>query len=292
MPDQEILVLFNPKSGKGRAQEIASGIANRLSKSNFQIISGKDADETLALLRSKLSSNSLVISVGGDGLFNLALQGIKELGVPIWVWPAGTGNDFWRTHYSQLLHYSKIDTVVDKLNVKIIDTAKVHFDAGSRYFAQVLSAGFDSFVNQRANRLKFIRSSFKYTIATLLEIFRFKPLDYELIIDGKIHNIKAMTVVVANGPSYGGGMLIHPDALPTDGLLNVLVLRPVGKLELLRVFPKIFSGKHMNHPAIETYVARQISIRTSAPVYADGEFFTRDYCRIEVEPNSLKVAQF
>ena len=79
MPDQEILVLFNPKSGKGRAQEIASGIANQLSKSNFQIISGKDADETLALLRSKLSSNSLVISVGGDGLFNLALQGIKEL---------------------------------------------------------------------------------------------------------------------------------------------------------------------------------------------------------------------
>jgi diacylglycerol kinase (ATP) len=81
----------------------------------------------------------------------------------------------------------------------------------------------------------------------------------------------AMLIAVGNGRSYGGGMLVCPHAQLNDGLFDVMVLEPVTKIEFLKVFPKVFSGTHISHPAVKTYRTRKISIHAEAVAYADGE---------------------
>ena len=98
-----------------------------------------------------------------------------------------------------------------------------------------------------------------------------------------------MMVVVANGPTYGGGMRVVPEANSTDGEIDVLVLHPVSKIELLRVFPKVFSGKHISHRKVELFKCRSIEIDCNAPVYADGEYFGTGPFRAEVQPEALQI---
>ena len=81
-----------------------------------------------------------------------------------------------------------------------------------------------------------------------------------------------MLVAVGNGVSYGGGMKVCPGARIDDGLLHVTVLGKIGKVEFLRVFPRVYKGTHVTHPAVEVLVGREV--RLSAPgaiAYADGE---------------------
>ena len=80
-------------------------------------------------------------------------------------------------------------------------------------------------------------------------------------------------MAVANGPSYGGGMRVAPRASLADGLLDVVVIADIGKLEFLRTFPKVFSGRHVEHPAVAVHRAARVELEADRPlaVYADGE---------------------
>jgi diacylglycerol kinase (ATP) len=170
-----------------------------------------------------------------------------------------------------------------------IDLGRTHNETGSQWFGQVLSTGFDSLVNERANRFRFIKGQIKYTIATLLELPLFRPYKYQIITPKGTRNISAMLIAIANGPSYGGGMQICPAADRTDGFFDVMVLHPVSKFELLRVFPKVFQGKHINHPAVEFIRLSKLTLESEAVAYADGERIGALPMNIEIVPRALKV---
>jgi diacylglycerol kinase (ATP) len=80
-----------------------------------------------------------------------------------------------------------------------------------------------------------------------------------------------MLIAIGNGRSYGGGMLVCPQAHMNDGLFDVMILEPVSKLEFLKVFPKVYSGSHLSHPKVSTFRTKRISIHADAVAYADGE---------------------
>jgi diacylglycerol kinase (ATP) len=80
-----------------------------------------------------------------------------------------------------------------------------------------------------------------------------------------------MLIAVANGPSYGGGMRVCPDASLSDGLFDVMVLKPISKLEFIKVFPKVYSGTHISHPEVNIYRTSKVRIKSDAVAYADGE---------------------
>jgi diacylglycerol kinase (ATP) len=122
-----------------------------------------------------------------------------------------------------------------------------------------------------------------------LELPYFKPLDYRLKIDGNEENITAMMAVAANGNTYGGGMKVLPNADARDGLIDLLILNRVSKFELLRVFPKVFFGKHVTHPAVKIMRCKELEISSSAPIYADGEYFGTGPIKIEMAHNSLTI---
>jgi diacylglycerol kinase (ATP) len=111
----------------------------------------------------------------------------------------------------------------------------------------------------------------KYNAAIAIELPRFKPRHYEISLDDRTISTEAMLIAVANGRSYGGGMLVCPNANIADGLFDVMILHPVSTIEFMKVFPRVFAGSHISHPAVEIVRSRNVTIEAKAVAYADGE---------------------
>ena len=216
-------------------------------------------------------------------MVHLAVQELASSKIPLALVPAGTGNDFART----LGH--NLEKPLENLKVALLSSPEA-VDLGvvnDKFFAEILSTGFDSIVNERANTFKRIKGRMKYNIAILLVLSTFKPKTYRFRIDGITFESKAMLIAVSNGQSYGGGMRITPDASINDAQFDVMILGPVSRFEFLRVFPKVFTGKHVSHPAVKILKGKEVDIDSDAVAYADGERIGDLPIRARVAPQSL-----
>lgn len=264
-------IAINPASGQGRSIAIGEEVVAFFSERNFKyrVFSAGSAEALRAELETTLDSEDVegVISVGGDGLAHLILQIVVPRHIPFAVIPAGTGNDIVRTFGWSL------DNIQSQLE-RVTSTEPQPIDLGnvdSEWFAAILSTGFDSIVNERANRLKWPKGPQRYNVAIARELPRFAPISYEITTDTRTFTTEAMLIAIGNGRSYGGGMLVCPQAQMDDGLFDVMILEPVSKFEFLKVFPKVYSGSHLSHPRVSTFRTKKISINADAVAYADGE---------------------
>ena len=267
------VVVINPVSGSGKGAILGTEAAGFFSERrlSYQIITATSADKLRSNLAEFLDSNvgliEGVVAVGGDGLVHLVLQMVVPRRIPFSAIPAGTGNDFVRA-----LGW-RLDEIKIQLNT-VVSTPPAAIDLGlvdSEWFGAVLSTGFDSVVNEKANKMNWPKGPMKYNLAIALELPRFKPLKYTIELDNQVIETEAMLIAVGNGGSYGGGMKVCPDAVMSDGLFDVMVLRPVSKVEFVRVFPTVFSGKHINHKQVDIYRTKRVSLHAPAVAYADGE---------------------
>jgi diacylglycerol kinase (ATP) len=286
---REIALLVNPTSGKGRGARLAEPVAERLRSlgASVDVVVGRDADEAYDKIRERAAAGvEAVVALGGDGLVNMALQVVAGTAVPLGVVPAGTGNDFARA-----LGLSLTDPMaaVDHLArgpSRQVDLGRV----GERWFGGVLGSGFDSMVNERANRMTWPRGRSRYNLAMLAELRTFRPVAFELVLDGEPWPTKAMLVAVGNSASYGGGMRVCPDASLEDGLLDVTVLGPISKAEFIRVFPSVYKGTHVRHRAVTVKRARVVSLSAfGVTAYADGERLATLPVACEAVPKALHV---
>jgi diacylglycerol kinase (ATP) len=286
---REIALLVNPTSGKGRGARLAEPVAARLRESgaHVELLVGRDADEAFDKVRNRVAQGvDAVVTVGGDGLVNMALQVVAGTGVPLGVIPAGTGNDVARALGLDPDNPLAAADYVLTGTPRQIDLGR----ASGRWFAGVLGSGFDSMVNERANRMSWPHGRARYNIAILAELRTFKPVPFELVLDGEVWQTDAMLVAVGNGPSYGGGMRVCPDASFDDGLLDVTVLGPISKPEFVKVFPTVYKGTHVHHPAVTVRRARSVSLRASGvTAYADGERVAVLPVTVEAVPRALCV---
>ena len=283
-----MLILFaNPTSGRGKGAKVLSIIENFLRVSNeiFSSIATKSLEQSLLLLAESIKDypHAKIIVIGGDGMVHAAINNAREN--PIGLIPAGTGNDFARA-----LGLPLDDPIGNIKRVLLADVEEVDLGkVGDEYFAAICSTGFDSIVNERANKLKWPKGKMKYNIAMLLELPKFKPRNYEIVIDGKVIQTAAMLIAVANGLSYGGGMKVCPTAEIHDGLLDVMILTPVSKFEFVRIFPSVFKGLHVTHPAVTIHQGRTVHIWADAVAYADGERIGTLPIDVSISPNQLRV---
>ena len=266
-------VVINPVSGAGKGAILGTEVAGFFveKKLPYEIITATSAEKLKSNLTEFLDKHSGeiqgVIAVGGDGLAHLVLQIVVPRKIAFSVIPAGTGNDFVRAMGWDL------NEIRDQLTA-VISQSPCEIDLGlvdSEWFGAVLSTGFDSVVNEKANTLKWPKGPMKYNIAIAMELPKFKPLKYTIELDNQMIETEAMLIAVGNGGSYGGGMKVCPDADMSDGLFDVMVLRPVSKIEFLRVFPTVFSGKHIRHKQVDIYRSKRVSLHAPAVAYADGE---------------------
>jgi diacylglycerol kinase (ATP) len=264
-------IAINPTSGHGKGALAGVNVTQYFGQKGlpYQVFSAQSSDQLKRDLEKFLDTQNCtgVVCVGGDGLAHLILQLVVPRSIPFAVIPAGTGNDIVRS-----LGWS-LDDSTDYLD-HVTSTAPHPIDLGnvdSEWFAAILSTGFDSVVNERANSLTWPRGAQRYNLAIAMELPRFSPIEYEITTDTRTFTTEAMLIAIGNGRSYGGGMLVCPHAKVDDGLFDVMVLKPVSKIEFIKVFPKVFSGSHITHPAVEIFRTKKISISANAIAYADGE---------------------
>ena len=249
-----IALLTNPTSGKARGA-VADGVEN-------------------------------LVVVGGDGMVHIAVQAVAETDTNLGLIPCGTGNDVARYLGIARKDPQLAADVVVGSRVRTVDLAK----AGPTYFTTVLASGFDSKVNERANAMARPKGQMRYNIATLAELKVFEPLPYVLDLDGVERRVEAMTVAVGNGESFGCGLRITHGALLDDGMLDVVIVKPMSKRRLVRVYPMLFSGKHVGIPEYEHHRVRSVTVAAPGIVaYADGERLGPLPLTVDAVPGALRV---
>ncbi|NYI77638.1 YegS/Rv2252/BmrU family lipid kinase [Nocardioides panzhihuensis] len=286
---RQIALLANPTAGRGTADQILAAVTDRLSASGALVehLIGDDAEHALELTRKAAAEGvDTVVSLGGDGMVHVAVQALAETEVSLGVVPLGTGNDFARALGIPTGDPLAAADVVVGDHVRRIDLGR----SDDTWFATVLAAGFDAAVNERANAMRWPHGDLRYTLAALSVIRGWKPVPYRLEIDGAVRQQEAMLLAIANTESYGGGLRIAADCDPSDGLLDAILIKPVSRLEFLRVFPGVRQAKHLTHPAFERIRARRITV--SAPgviAYSDGEPLGPLPLEVECVPSALGV---
>ncbi len=286
---REIALLTNPTAGKGRGASARAAALPRLREAGFEVrdLQGADADEALDLARVAVTDGVWALVVcGGDGMVHLGAQAVAGTQTHLGIIPAGTGNDVARyIDVPRKDPAAAADRIIAS-TPRRIDLAR----SGSRWFVTVLAAGFDAVVNERANTMRWPKGQMRYNIATLAELRTFQPLPYSLELDGERVQLEAMMVAVGNGPSYGGGLRMTEGALLDDGLLDVVIIKPMSKAGLVRTYPKLFKGTHVTHPQYEHHRVRSVTVAAPGIVsYADGERFGALPLTIECDPGALSI---
>jgi len=283
-------LVINPVAGQGKGTTVGTYVAGWLSqrKIEYTIITGNSSiamGDHLSAFITKFPDTKGVIAVGGDGLFHTILQRLVSSQIPIAIIPAGTGNDFVRTLGWNLDVFDSQLEAVTTQEPSEVDLGLVD----GEWFGAILSTGFDSIVNEKANTMNWPKGPMKYNAAIAIELPRFKPRHYEITLDDRTISTEAMLIAVSNGRSYGGGMLVCPNANIADGLFDVMVLHPVSTIEFIKVFPRVFAGTHVSHPAVEIVRSRSVRIESKAVAYADGERIGQLPISAECIPGALRT---
>jgi len=291
---KRVALIVNPTSGKGAGRALGAETRVRLRLAGIEVleVSGSTYAEAAenAAMALQQGVDALVL-VGGDGLVHLGVNALAGISTPIGVVAAGTGNDFARNLGLPVRDAAGAVDVITRGVTQTIDAGRATGPSGdTKWFSGVLGAGFDAVVTNRAARLRWPKGQMRYNVAILRELPVFKPIPYVVTLDGRCIETNAMLVAVANTPSFGGGMRVCPDADPMDGLFDVLVLHAISVPQFLRVFPRVYSGAHVNHPKVEIHRAARVRLEAvGIRSQADGEPFTDLPLDIEVVPRSLTV---
>ncbi|MDH6227755.1 MULTISPECIES: diacylglycerol kinase [Streptomyces] len=291
----EIALFVNPTAGRGRGARAAQPAASALRAAGFSVrtVLGLDADDALSRARQAVADGTgALVAVGGDGLVHLALQAVAGTGTPLGVVAVGTGNDFAGALGLPLRDPA---AAAGRIAATLKESRLVEVDLGrvdGRWFGTVVATGFDSRVNDRGNRMGLPVGRFRYDLAIVAELAAFRPLRYRLTLDGgETREVEATLVAVGNGTSYGGGMRICPGADMRDGLLDVTVVGGCGRATLLKVFPRVYRGTHVDHPVVTTYRASRIELAAEdLTAYADGERLGPLPITAECVPRAVRVA--
>lgn len=286
---RSLALLPNPAAGNRRNEPRVAAVARRLRDAGLDVreLRGGDAAESERLAREAVAAgiDGLVVC-GGDGMVNLAAQVLAGTGTPLGIVPMGTGNDTARALGLPVKDPLAAADAVVAGRTRTIDVAR----SGGRYFVTVLAAGFDAAVNERANGMRWPRGQLKYSVAILAVLKEFRPIAYTLDLDGETHHVEGMLVSVGNGDSMGGGLRVTHGAELDDGLLDVVVFTSVPRRELVKTYPKLFSGRHTDHPAYQRHRVRRVTVAAPGVVaYADGERFGELPLTVEVVPGALTV---
>ncbi|MGG7463654.1 diacylglycerol kinase family protein [Plantibacter sp. YIM 135347] len=291
-------VAINPVASFGATSAVGPRVVEVLRAEGFEVVQLLASDvEALRTAVDGAIADGLdgLVVVGGDGMVSLAVEAVHGTGLPFGVVPSGTGNDIARGLGIPLDDpEAAIARLVESLRrePRTIDAGRVVHASGTTWFAGVLSAGFDAIVNERANLMRRPKGKSRYTIALFRELLTLRPHRYRLVVDGVEETVDAVLISVANNTSLGGGMLVAPDAVLDDGLLDLFIVAPLSRIRFLRLFPKVFSGTHVGLDVVTLRRVRSVRVETDGVVaYADGERVGSLPVQIDVIPGELRVFQ-
>ncbi|GAB11461.1 hypothetical protein GOARA_068_01220 [Gordonia araii NBRC 100433] len=275
----------------------------------MQVLAGSDLADAQRLADEAVADDTVdaLVAVGGDGTIRLALEAAAGSSTPVGVIPAGTGNDLARTlgiPHDDLA--GAVGVIVDG-EARALDLGRVRLGgvdeasgrpAGSgetALFVTVAATGFDADVTARANRMSWPRGKARYLAAAVAEIANLTSRHFTVVVDDEtVADGDVIFTAIGNTRSYGGGMLITPNADVHDGLLDVTVATKepgVGRSTLLRLLPSVFSGKHVEHHLVRTARGKTVTVSSDPPalVSVDGDLIGRLPATFDTLPGAAHV---
>jgi diacylglycerol kinase (ATP) len=288
-----IAVLANPTAGKGRHTHLLGDVLQVLGP-DAEVLAARTAEEAQRECEAAVAGGAdAVVAIGGDGTLHSAVQAVATTGVPLGIVPAGTGNDIAAclgVPEKPLDAARAIRRALDSGAAQTFDLARMAKDGAVRWSAGVIGLGFDTLVNELANRMRFPRGPRRYDIAIVLELARLKARRYRITVDGRSEELDACLAAIGNTARYGGGMRIAPAADPTDGLLDMVIAGPVSRFTLMRIKPRVYAGTHVNHPAVRQLRGKEITVECDGITsYADGERSLALPVTVTAVPSALRL---
>jgi YegS/Rv2252/BmrU family lipid kinase len=286
--DGPVCLIVNPHAGGGRAMRLLPAVEAALRGMGraFRVEPTVSMEHARELARGARDAGEIVAAMGGDGITGAVAGELRGGAGVLAVLPGGRGNDFARklgipsdpVQACELLH-SGIERRVDLAEA-----------AGVAYLG-ILSAGFDSDVNEIANTTRLPLGSNVYVYGVLRAIAGWKRAGWSVSVDGEELAFDGYSVAVSNSGVFGGGMYLVPDASVDDGLLDVLVIRDQSKAAYLRGLPRVFKGTHLQDPAVTLLRGREITFRADRPftAFADGDPVAPLPLTVRVLPGALRV---
>ncbi len=300
-------VIVNPVAGGGATGKKWPEIKRQLEIKgvdfDFELTTGKGHAGQIAFDATN-KRYSFIIAVGGDGTVNEVANGIlsspNRNHATLGVINTGTGSDYIRT-VGTPRDYLAACNFLERKERFLIDVGVVNYYKNGkkerRFFVNYAGTGFDAEVAEATNRMpkpKFISSTIPYVISLLKTLISYRNKTVKLSLDNnKARQGRLLSVIIANGRFIGGGMKIAPEAELDDGKLDVVIINNVGKFELLRAFPRIYSGTHTTHPKVDIQHGCHIEVESveRMPVCADGELLGECPATFDIIPQALAVAR-
>jgi diacylglycerol kinase (ATP) len=316
-------IVVNPTAGLGKGEGVGRRVMAEFRRRGFQVLdlSAENARDALARARAAcLTPVDALVVVGGDGMVHLGVNAVIGTPTPLGIVPAGSGNDFARAlDLSPRKQMEAIDRIVQALGSNSIaemdavqvepyvlrahvgrlkiarQSTKPFSESVRRWYVGTLSVGLDAAVNAQANEYKWPKGHLKYLRAVFASVPRFKPYGYSITIDGKKFESTGTLAAISNAPMFGGGIPISPGADMADGKLEVTFAKALNVSGILKVFPKLYKGTHVDDPAVMVYSGKEIIIEPSEsgafpPVaMADGEVIGPVPLKVVVHPGVLRI---
>ena len=296
MPDVPVIIV-NPTAGSGRAAKLLPWIRERLAqRAEAELhVTGRRGEAEEIAARAADGGCDRLVAVGGDGTIQEVVNGVlRSSSRPgIGIVPVGSGNDLARSLGLPAEPAEAWKVAIGRATRTIDAALAVNGEGQRRWFASAGGIGFDAQVAAAmSSRRGWQSGRAGYLLTTLSELRRFDNRQLRLVLDGEPLDRRALLVAIANGPYYGGGMRIAPDAEPDDGWLDLCVVGDISRLTAIRELPNLYRGTHVRHPAVSVHRARRIAVSGDAPthIHLDGEPFGTLPLSVEVRPGSLDVA--
>ncbi|MDM8083877.1 diacylglycerol kinase family lipid kinase [Cellulomonas cellasea] len=297
-------VVVNPTAGQGRGRGAGTATVDALRRRGHHVedLSARDLEGASARARhAAVRGLDALVMVGGDGMVNLGANVVAETDLPLGIVAVGTGNDLAR---ALELPRGDVDASVRAIEhglaqgPRAIDavSAGPPLHTARTWYLGTLSCGVDAAVNARANTMRWPRGSGRYVRALIGELRHFAPYGYRVTLDDVVWESAGCVVAVANAPWFGGGVKVAPDARVDDGLLDVVVAGPFTRAGVVRIFPGMYAGRHVRHPAVQVFRSRTALIepveRLGAfppDAFADGERLGPAPLLAQVHPGAVQV---
>ena len=302
---KEWYAIVNPNAGNGKGKRDWDRISGLFEKENIPVYSQFTQKKGHAIDSARKAINTgfrKIISVGGDGTLNEVVNGIFTQGycspkeITIGMIPVGTGND-WGRMFGIPLVYEGAVNVIRENKLMLHDIGMVTFYSGSeqhkRYFINIAGLGFESLVVKKTNRQKDKGRSSQaiYFYNLLSSLISYKNIKTDFIIDGVKKTSNVFSINVGNGRYCGGGMRQTPDALPDDGLLDITVIREMGRIEIIKSLKLLYDGTILSHPKIDGYRSNNLRVESESLLYleADGESLGHTPVDFSIIPAAINV---